>query len=381
MSAARTLTLVLAVLVSACAERDTEVASPAAAGARAVTTPERVPAERAGSARLRARITASGSIAARQVTELAAEVPGPLLAIFVDVGSSVDKGAELFRVDPDPYQMALAEARAALALARAEAQQAAQEEARLGALFASHSVSKQHYEQARTQTAVARARVTQMEARTARASRDLERTLVRAPYAGSIVARLAHEGAMAGSAPVLVLQESGALEAIVNVPEATPIPVRVGDPVELFVEALDRPLASRVERVSDRIDPATRTYEVRCPVPDVTRTVKSGAYVRAELSPTRPQPRPVVGLEALLSRDGGSFVLRIDDGVVTPVAVRVGVIDGQQAEILDGIASGDTLVSGESVRRLSAGQRVEPVFDPAAPPARVAAGDSGPSTP
>jgi multidrug efflux pump subunit AcrA (membrane-fusion protein) len=324
-------TLALALMLGACAEPHKDVTTPVAP-TRTAATPEKVAAERVGSARLHARITASGSVVARQVTELAAEVPGPLLEILVDVGSTVEKGAALFRVDPGPYEMTLAEARAALALARAESEHAAQEERRLETLLSSRSVSKQHYEQVRTEAAVARARVTQMEARTARATRDLERTLVRAPYAGSIVARLAHEGAMAGSGPILVLQESGALEAVVNVPEATPVPVRAGDPVELFIEALDHALLTRVDRVS-----------------------------------------------ALLTRDGRSFVLRVDQGVITPVLVRVGVLGEQQAEILDGIAAGDVVVHGEAVARLGAGQHVEPVFDSGPEPADAA--DDSPAMP
>ncbi len=380
MTAFRVATLALTVLVGACAEPDKDVPPSADGGERAAAaTTERVDAERVGSARLQSRITASGSIAARRVTELGAEVPGPLLAIHVDVGSTVAQGAELFRIDPGPYEMALAEARAALALARAEARHAEQEEKRVDSLLASRSVSKQHYEQVRTQAEVARARVKQMEARSARAGRDLERTRVRAPYAGSIVARLAHEGAMAGNGPVLVLQESGALEAVVNVPEATPVPVRPGDPVELFVEALDHPLASHVDRVSDRIDPATRTYEVRCPVPDPSRTVKAGAYVRAELAPARPRPQPVVARDALLTRDGQPYVLRVVDGVVAPVAVRVGVVDEQRAELLDGIAAGDVVVRGEAVRRLAPGQRVEAVLDASAQPVATAASPADPA--
>lgn len=377
MNAARALVLALTVSVSACTEPGTD-ATPPAPGSSGITGAERVPVVRVGSARLRARITASGSVAARQVSELAAEVPGPLLAIRVDVGSTVDRGEELFRIDPGPYEMALAEAHAALALARAEADHSDQEERRIEALLESRSVSKQHYEQVRTQAAVARARVTQMQVRAARAARDLERTIVRAPYAGSVVARLAHEGAMAGSGPVLVLQESDALVAIVDVPEAAPIAVRIGDPVELFIEALDRPLATRVERVSDRIDPATRTYEVRCPVPDATHTVKAGAYVRAELAPMRADERPVLGREALLSHDGQNLVLRVEDDIITAAPVRIGVIDEHRMEVLDGLVPGDVVVSGEAVRRIAPGQRIEPVFSPTAPDAIVDTAESAP---
>lgn len=336
---------------------------PAAAGGS-----ERVEAERVVAEPLQGRIAASGSIAARQVTEVAAEVSGLLVEVFVDLGDTVDAGAPLFRIDPGPHEMALAEARAGLALARAESDNASQEAERMQSLFEENAVSKQRYDQVRTQAAVARARVTQMEARVARAERDLERTLVRAPYGGSIVDRRAHEGSMAAGAPIVVIQESGALEAILNVPEATPIPVRVGDPVQIFVEALDHPLETRIERVSDRIDPQTRTYEVRCPVVDPSRAVKAGAYVRAEVLPSREIAKPVVDRSSVVSRDGRNFVMRIAHGAVEPVPVRIGLHADERVEILAGIEVGDVVVRGEAARRMSKGQRVEPVLVVSAPP-------------
>jgi RND family efflux transporter MFP subunit len=317
------------------------------------------------------------------VTEVAAEVSGLLVEIFVDLGDTVDARAPLFRIDPGPYEMALAEARAGLALARAESENASQEAERMQSLFEENAVSRQRYDQVRTQAAVARARVTQMEARVARAERDLERTLVRAPYTGSIVDRRAHEGSMAGGAPIVVIQESGALEAILNVPEATPIPVRVGDPVQIFVEALDHPLETRIERVSDRIDPQTRTYEVRCPVVDPSRAVKAGAYVRAEVLPSREIARPVVDRSSVVSRDGRNLVMRIAQGIVEPVPVRIGLSADERVEILAGVEVGDVVVRGEAARRMSKGQRVDPVLVLAAPPSepRTAAAAPVPEIP
>ena len=87
----------------------------------------------------------------------------------------------------------------------------------------------------------------------------------------------------------------------------------------------------------------------------------------------------MVRRSALLTRDGRSFVLRVDQGVITPVLVRVGVLGEQQAEILDGIAAGDVVVHGEAVARLGAGQHVEPVFDGGPDPADPA--DDSPEIP
>jgi len=363
----RLLALGITALALACGRDDAatlDVAAPAAeapAGelpAGESPRPERIEIARALPRVLRAVVAASGTVEARRITEIAAEVPGRLESVFVRVGDAVEAGALLFRVDPGPYEMALAEARAGLALARAESANAAAEAERLRLLLEQNAASQQRYEQLRTQARVAQARVEQMEARAARAQRDLERTLVRAPYAGSVVERRAHEGAMADAGPVVVLQESGALEAILNVPEATPVPVRVGDPVRLFVEGRAEPIETAVARVSERVDPDTRTYEVRCPVDDPTRAVKAGSYARAELEATRDAPRLAVARSSVVTRDGRSFVIRVEADVAREVPVRVGILEGDWAEILSGLAAGDVVVQGEAAQRIPDGTRL-----------------------
>jgi RND family efflux transporter MFP subunit len=355
----------LPVLLLACggpAEETAEpkVASePPAAAAGAATGPERVETERVATARLRATIAASGTVAAKRITEVGSEVPGRIVAVLVDVGDAVEAGAPLFRIDPGPYQMALQEAEAGLVLARAQSANASEEAQRLSLLLEQKVASQQRYDQLRTQAEVARAQVAQMEARVAKARRDLAQTEVCAPYAGSVVERRAHEGAMTGQGAILVLQESGALEAILNVPEATPVAVRAGDGLRLFVEGLPDPIEAAVTSVSQRVDPGTRTYEVRADVSDASGQLKAGSYARAELSVARAEARPVVHRSALLTRDGRTFVLRVEDGVVRYAPVRVGVSEAEQVELLSGVAEGDVVVRGEATTRLADGTRVE----------------------
>ena len=359
MSRAALLAPCIAALLLACTRDDAAPLDVSASAGEALAseapTTERIEIARVVPRALRAVVAASGAVEARRITEISAEVPGRLEAVFVQVGDEVEAGAPLFRVDPGPYEMALAEARAGLALARAESANAAAEAERLRLLLEQKAASQQRYEQLRTQSRVAEARVEQMEARAARAKRDVERTEVRAPYAGSVVERRAHEGALADAGPVVVLQESGALEAILNVPEATPVPVRVGDPVRLFVEGRAEPIETVVARVSERVDPDTRTYEVRCAVEDPTRAVKAGSYARAELEATRDAPQPVVARSSVVTRDGRSFVIRVEAGVAREVPVRVGILDGDWAEILSGLAAGDVVVQGEAAQRIPDG--------------------------
>ena len=368
-----TILTVLAAAGLACSEVPGDRASGGepAVPASAATSPQgrpgarplRVETQRVALGNVPARITASGSIRARRVTAIGAEVAGRLVEVFVDVGDPVEAGDALFRIDPVPYQLALAEARAGLALAVAESDNAAHEAMRVGKLVEQGAVSEQRHDQLRTQAAMASARVAQMQARVARAQRDLERTSVIAPYAGGIVERLSHEGAMAGPEPIVVLQESGALEAVLDIPEAAPVPVRPGARVRLFAEGRGEPIESRVSRVSDRIEDDTRTYEIRCPVQDASGAVKAGSYVRAEVLPAPGEPRPVVDRSALVARDGRTYVFRVGQGMAEPVvervAVGVGVLGHERAEILSGLEVGDVIVRGEAADRIADGDRVE----------------------
>jgi RND family efflux transporter MFP subunit len=298
-------------------------------------------------------------------------VSGRLVRVFVDVGDDVKEGDPLFQIDAQPYEMGLAEARAGLALARAESENAEQEVRRVSSLIEQQAASVQHFDQLQTAASVARAQVAQMEARVARAEHDLACTLVRAPYPGSIVERHAHEGAMAGPAPILMLQETGSLEAVLAIPDAWPAPVRPGAEVRLYVEGLSEPLLTRIDRVSDRVDPGTHTYEVRGPVDDASRTAKAGSYLRAEIETGTGGPAPTVDRSAILTRDGRSYVFRVSGDRVERVPVRIGVVGDDRAQILSGVASGDEVVRGEAVGRLESGARIERIAELSARSARA----------
>ena len=348
----------LAAASLACSGGGSEAAPADVSAQAARPAAEQIPLARVEPRALRAVISAPGTVEARRITEIAAEVPGRIESIAVRVGDEVAEGAPLFQIDPGPYQMALAEAKAGLVLAQAESKNAAAEAERMRLLLQQNAASQQRYEQLHTQAEVARARVAQMEARAARAEHDLERTWVLAPYAGSVVERRAHEGALAGTNPILVLQESGPLEAILDVPEATPVPVRAGATVRLFVEGLPAPIETAVARVNERVDPGTRTYEVRCPVEEPSGAVKAGSYVRAEIDAGRDEPGLVVPRSAIVTRDGRTLVLRVEDGAARARLVRVGILEGESAEILTGLAAGDLVVQGEAAQRVADGTRL-----------------------
>ena len=104
------------------------------------------------------------------------------------------------------------------------------------------------------------------------------------------------------------------------------------------------PAQCAVELVSARVDAQTRTYQVRGTVLDPSAVVKAGSYVRAELQASRPEKRPVVHRSSVLTRDGRTFVMRVDGGVVRKTPVRVGIRAGSDVEVLQGVESSSVVV-------------------------------------
>ena len=321
---------------------------------------EAVPIGEVRRGELRTRITVSGSVAARRSSPLAPSVSGRIVGVEVEVGDEVAEGEPLFQIEPGPYGLALQRARAGLELARAEQAEARQEAARSQELARKEIASTQQRVRAETRAKIAHARVMQAEAEVEQAGSDLARTVVRAPYNGSIVERSAHEGMMATlGTTVVVIQETGELEAVLDVPEASLALIRPGDQVRVFAEGSAEPLRGIVRSVSARIDAASRTYSVRAGLEDPERRLRAGAFVRAEIEPRVKTGALLVDRRALVSADGRQFVVRVSGGRGERVPVRLGLSDTTVVEVLAGLEVGDRIVLGNAAARLSDGDVVE----------------------
>jgi membrane fusion protein, multidrug efflux system len=310
------------------------------------------------------RIGAAATLEAKRESRIGPEVQGVLLRVFVDEGDRVEPGAPLFQIDPEPYEFALREAEAGLDLARAQRLQGEADLARAQALQKEHVVAAQEIEKLATALAVARASERQADEAAALARHKLGRTLVKAPYAASVVARLADEGTTALVQPqtiVLVIQESDELDARAAIPESRLAEVRVGDPARIRVEGLAEPIETRVSSVGDAIDPATRTYAVRMRVPNRDRALKAGVFAEVEIVPGRRRDALVVPREALRSEDGRTRVFTVQGGVATPVPVTLGAVSEDEAEVLAGLQEGVPVIVGEAARQVAPGMRVRVV--------------------
>ncbi|MBW2288578.1 MAG: efflux RND transporter periplasmic adaptor subunit [Deltaproteobacteria bacterium] len=315
-------------------------------------------------------VSAPGSLMARRESRIGTEVRGRIQTIFVQDGDRVEAGAELFQIDPAPYQVNLRQAEAGLDLARAERKQIEADLARLSQLHSRDIVAADELARMKTQVAVAKARERQAKESVALARHNLEQTLVVAPYGGSIAARLVDEGTTALVQPqttVVVLQETTQLEAEANIPESQLAIVRVGDSARIHVQGLGQAIETTVATVGDTIDPTTRTYHVRLLIDNADHRLKAGVFAHIEITPEAKTGILLVPREAVRSEDGQTRVLVVRDGRAVPVRVELGLVDESRVEVVSGLTVDDAVIVGAAAREIAPGMRVQVVAQQAEP--------------
>jgi len=308
------------------------------------------------------RVTAPGSLAAQRESHIGAEVRGRIEEVFVTEGDRVEAGAPLFRIDPEPYQVALRQAKAGVDLARAERRQIEADLRRARALLKKQVVAQQGIDRLETTLAVSRARQRQAEQAVELAELNHERTLVRAPYAGDVAERLADEGTTALVQPqtiVVVLQETVELEGRATIPESHLGVIRLGDRALILVEGLPEPIESTISAVGDSVDPATRTYEVKMRVPNPDHRLKAGIFAQVEILPAPKEGVLLVPREALRTEQGRTRVLTVRDGRAVAVPVQLGLVARDAVEVRAGLADGQRVIVGEAAQTVAPGMRVQ----------------------
>lgn len=205
---------------------------------------------------------APAAAVARNESRLGAEIAARIAAIPVEVGQTVPRGAVVVQLDDADAKLAVAQAEAALNSARARLALAESQLARARDLQKQQFISPEALSQRETETAVVRAEVANAEAALRVAQRTLEKTVVRAPFAGVVMARPGQVGEIAQpGAPLVVLKDAAPPEV------ASPIPADLADglgpKVAFEFAAPNARYPLRLLRISPAVQTATRTREAR----------------------------------------------------------------------------------------------------------------------
>ena len=299
------------------------------------------------SVRLPIKLAANGNIAAWQEAVIGAESSGLRLTdVRVNVGDVVKAGQLLATFATDSVQADVAQARASLLEAQANAADAAGNAERARSLQSSGALSTQQINQYQTLEKTAKARAEAAQAVLSAQQLRSRQTQVLAPDSGVISARTATVGSVVGSgAELFRMIRQGRLEWRAEVTSSELGRIAVGTPVSV-VPASGGTLRGRVRMVAPSVDPQTRAalVYVDLPASGKTSTAKAGMFARGEFELGATEAL-TVPQRALVVRDGFNYLFQLgDSNRVSQLKVQTGRLAGERVEVVSGLPADARIV-------------------------------------
>ncbi|MBV1885688.1 MAG: efflux RND transporter periplasmic adaptor subunit, partial [Parvibaculaceae bacterium] len=322
------------------------------------------------------RLRLSGTLEAADTSVLSFQVGGRIAAIHVQAGDAVVTGQLLAELDKTDYENDLKSARAKLSSSRGALKEARENLSRQKQLYAKKLVSASALESAQASFEAAAGNVGVAQSGAKQAEDDLSRTVMSAPFSGTIAARQVDPflDVSAGQA-AFDLQSDVGMEAKVLVPEGMIREVDFGQAVKVTLptrKGLE--LGGTVTEIASKANTGN-AFDVNVTIGDVagldlrpgmTATVifNFQSYLEGKTIYLIPMSA-VSAKEAALSDGSGTpvdrrapvFLFDEATGTVSKSLVLVGDIRGNSIEVYEGLAPGDQVITA-AVSQLYDGKKV-----------------------
>jgi len=275
----------------------------------------------------------TGRTASVQRAEVRARVTGFLERMNFVPGDFVKRGQLLFLIEPEPYQAQRDQADAALKSAEANRDRAQSDLERLEEAIKTNAVSQQDVTRARAELAQAEASVLNSSALLAQAKIQLQYTQVRSPVTGKVDRNLVDLGNLVGQTDATLLTtvvQMNPLWVYFDLPETIVLQMladlrglgvesprdlegeKIKEAVKFFVGTPVEegfPHEGYLDFLSNAVNAATGTVEVRGVVPNDDQTLLPGVFVRVRV-PGRLMPDSILVSERAIGTDlGGKYVM------------------------------------------------------------------------
>jgi RND family efflux transporter MFP subunit len=345
-------------------------------------------------------LSLAGQFQAYQVIDVHPKVSGFIKHIYVDIGDKVREGQTIAVLEVPELQAQLEGTVAQVGERKDEIVRAQHDVARAEAEYASlHANNTRMQEAAKAQPGLiaqqelddtqskdlsAAAQVDAAKAALAAArgasqvaAADSDRvraiegyTKVVAPLDGVITWRYADTGALIQSGrdsndqalPIVKVSESGLLRLRMPVPEDAVKYIKVGDELQIRVDALRRSFTGKIVRFTRSVNFETRTMETEVDVPNKDLSIDPGMYANTQLQLGHVENVITIPVEALILRGGKEVVYVVDsENRVRERTVQVGLEGSQLAEIKSGLEEGEHVIVGGQ-GKYQEGELVRPVL-------------------
>ena len=296
-------------------------------------------------------LTVSGNLTAlpNRDAKIAALVPGRIERVLVTEGDSVHSGQVVAQVDPVSLRDQLVQADAAVSQARANVENARIAAERTEGLLQRGIAARKEVEDAKTQVSVNEAQLKQAEAARSAAHTQVNRSELRAPFAGTVVHRFLGVGEQVDGTsgqPVVEIAEIGTLELLGTVPASRLSEIQKG--ARFSFQTAPVPGASFSAQVIDilpAVDPVTDNGTVRVRIDNAKHLLKLGMFLTVDLSLKQTSTSLVVPKQAVYPDEAGEpHVYKVTGDQSEFVPVQLGIQTKDQTQITSGVEEGDTII-------------------------------------
>lgn len=314
------------------------------------------------------QIRAVGNVEPYSTVSVKSQVTGLLNQAHFKEGQDVKKGQLLFTIDPRPFEAALKQAEANLARDNAQLQNAREQARRYDELVKKQYVSREQYDQIRTNADALEAVVEADKAAVENARVQLSYCYIYSPIDGQAGTLLVYEGNLVrvnDANPLVIINQIMPIYVTFSVPEQNLADIRRHMAAgTLKVDARfpadeGRPEAGGLGFIDNAVDRTTGTIKLKAEFKNTDRRLWPGQFINVALTLRTQSDAVVVPSEAVqVGQDGQHvFVIKPDKSVeVRPVVVAR--TDEGEAVIAQGLQAGEQIVK-EGQFLLGPGSRVE----------------------
>ena len=335
------------------------------------------------------KVDATGEIFATELIDVGAQVSGQIKKLYVKLGDQVKKGDMIASIDSSTQQNSIDNKEAQLAIYKAQLESAKvalniakTQFDRENALFAKNATSKQEFESAKNTFSSNSAKIKELEAQIKQTNIELSTakinlgyTKITAPRDGTVVSVQVEEGQTVNAnqtTPTIVnIADLSHVKMKMQIAEGDITKIKVGTPVEYSI--LSEPTKKFQTTVSS-IDPGLTTlsdgsygssssskssyssssssssavyYYAQSIVDNKDGILRIGMTTQNELLIANVEDAIIAPSIGIKKDENGTFVYVLKDGKPVKTAVKTGIKDNLDTQIISGINEGDEIITSQ----------------------------------
>lgn len=290
-----------------------------------------------------------GNLEPAEKATIVPDISGKLWKIYVDVGERVKKGQVLAELDHRHIDLQLEQAKAGFEVAKANLEDAKTNYLRMEKLYKENAISSQQFEKVKLAYEAAQSQFQQAQAALNLAQYQRDVSIMKAPFDGVIVERLAEEGdvinPMMGSfgsrGGVLVLMNFSKIKVDLDVSEKDISQVKKGQKAYLEISSYPgRRFTGEVTIVNLAADALAKTFKVRTEFDNPDLLLKPGTFGTVTIVTVSKKDVLAIKKEGLVE----DFVFVVEDGIAHKRKVKTGIENSTHIEIIEGLREGELYV-------------------------------------